>query len=130
MTDDRGSATVWVLVCALVVVAATVVLALVGTAALARRRAATAADSAALAAAGHLIEPPTVACAAARQLATANGASLVRCIVRGGVVTVTTRVEPVGWLRRLGDATGLARAGPANSGAAAKGAYRSRRAAS
>ena len=111
MTDERGSATVWVLACVVVVLAATAVLGLIGTAALARHRASTAADAAALAAAAHLLEPPTVACAAARRLAAANAATLVRCDVRGDEVTVTTRFEPPGWLRRLGSATGIARAG-------------------
>jgi secretion/DNA translocation related TadE-like protein len=113
VTDDRGSATVWVLMCSLVVVAVTVVVALVASAALDRHRAATAADAAALAAAAHLLEPPTFACAAARHLAEANAARLVGCVVRGDAVTVTTRLRPSGWLGRFGSATGVARAGTA-----------------
>jgi secretion/DNA translocation related TadE-like protein len=113
VTGDRGSATVWVLMCSLVVIAVTVVLALVATAALVRHRAATAADAAALAAAARLLEPPTVACAAARHLAEANAARLARCVVGGDAVTVTTRSTPTGWLGRFGSATGVARAGTA-----------------
>ena len=107
---DRGSATVWVLACALVVIAGAVVLALLATASLARHRAASAADAAALAAAAHILEPAPAACAAARRLAEANGAALAQCLVRGATVTVRTRLDPPGWLGRFGDATGVARA--------------------
>jgi len=107
---DRGSATVWVLAASLVVVAGAVVLALLGAAALARHRAATAADAAALAAAARILDPPPIACAAARRLAAANHADVVRCLVRAGTVTVTTRLRPSGWVGRFGVATGIARA--------------------
>ena len=108
---DRGSASVWVLLIVLVVVAGSGVVALLGTAALARHRASTAADAAALAAAAHLLELPEAACAAARRLAVANGAALVRCDVVGDSVTTRVRLQPAGWLHRFGAATGVARAG-------------------
>jgi secretion/DNA translocation related TadE-like protein len=107
---DRGSATVWVLLCGLPLVAGAVVLALLATATLARHRAATAADAAALAAAAHLLEPAPAVCATAARIAAVNDAEVARCVVRDGTVAVTTRMRPPGWLGRFGTVSGVARA--------------------
>ncbi|RZU34284.1 Rv3654c family TadE-like protein [Blastococcus saxobsidens] len=109
---ERGSATVWVLLLAgvLAVVAAAAVL--VGAAVVARHRAAAAADLSALAAAGRAVAGDPTACAAAAEVAEANGAELTGChIGSGAVVDVEVRVAA-----RLGlgvhEAVGRARAGP------------------
>ncbi|MEU4796395.1 Rv3654c family TadE-like protein [Streptomyces sp. NPDC023327] len=86
---DRGAATVWVTV----VLAALCVLCggvfAMGQAVVARHRAGGAADLAALAAADHWAAGPSVACAAADRVATAQGARLLHCAVRGAVSHVT-----------------------------------------
>ncbi|MEU4923411.1 Rv3654c family TadE-like protein [Streptomyces parvus] len=88
---DRGVATVWaaVTVAGLCTVFA-VVLAL-GQAVAARHRAGGAADLAALAAADRALEGAESACAAARRVAVAQDAVVVRCAVRGEVADVTAR---------------------------------------
>jgi secretion/DNA translocation related TadE-like protein len=111
-TNDRGSATIWVVVAALLVVAITAVVVAVGAAVEARHRAAAAADAAALAGALDVVEGPAGACGAARRLAAQDGAVLARCSVTGAVVDVSTRISLAGPLRWLGLAAGVARAGP------------------
>ncbi|WP_282688321.1 MULTISPECIES: Rv3654c family TadE-like protein [unclassified Streptomyces] len=88
---DRGVATVWaaVTVAALCTVFA-VVLAL-GQAVAARHRAGGAADLAALAAADLALEGAEAACEAARRVALAQDAVVVRCAVEGEVADVTAR---------------------------------------
>ncbi|MEU5331060.1 Rv3654c family TadE-like protein [Streptomyces parvus] len=88
---DRGVATVWaaVTVAGLCTVFA-VVLAL-GQAVAARHRAGGAADLAALAAADRALEGAETACAAARRVAVAQDAVVVRCAVQGEVADVTAR---------------------------------------
>ncbi|MEU7328566.1 Rv3654c family TadE-like protein [Streptomyces parvus] len=88
---DRGVATVWaaVTVAALCTVFA-VVLAL-GQAVAARHRAGGAADLAALAAADRALEGAEAACEAARRVALAQDAVVVRCAVEGEVADVTAR---------------------------------------
>ncbi len=85
-------------------------LALVGGAAVASQRADAAADAAALAAAdiaaGAVVAPGS-ACTVAARVATANGAHLVRCELRGFVATVEVRVSYAGL-----SAAARARAGP------------------
>jgi secretion/DNA translocation related TadE-like protein len=86
---DRGSATVWsVGAIALLCVVFGVGLAL-GQAVVAGHRAAGAADLAALAAADHWAEGRAAACAHADQVARAQGARLVRCVIVGDVSDVT-----------------------------------------
>ena len=82
--------------------------ALLGAVAVARHRAATAADLAALAAAGHALEGDVLACRAAAQVASAQGAQLTACTLSGLEATVQTSVDITGW----GTARGVARAGP------------------
>ncbi|MFP3992896.1 Rv3654c family TadE-like protein, partial [Streptomyces sp. E11-3] len=97
--DDRGSATVWVVVVAgaLSVVFGAVLL--LGQAVLSRHRAGGAADLAALAAADHALRGQGPACAGAVRVARAQGAEVLRCTVQGEIADVRVR----------------ARAGPFNS---------------
>jgi secretion/DNA translocation related TadE-like protein len=94
---DRGSASIWVLVCSAVVLLVGVAASLRTTAVLARHRAESAADFAALAAAGR-IGVAADSCTVARSIAAANGALLVRCRTilaadgRNGTVDVTISV--------------------------------------
>lgn len=86
---DRGSATVWsVGAIAVLCVVFGVVLAL-GQAVVVRHRAAGGADLAALAAADHWAEGGEGACARAGEVARAQGARLVRCVIVGETSDVT-----------------------------------------
>lgn len=91
---DQGSASIWVLACAVIVLLVGVLASLRATAVLARHRAESAADLAALAAAGR-IGLTADGCAQARSVAAVNGASLARCRLmldpdgRTGTVDVT-----------------------------------------
>jgi secretion/DNA translocation related TadE-like protein len=114
-TDD-GSATLWVLLAALVLGLLGAVSVLTGVAMTARHRAAAAADAAALAAALAGPVPTATACHAARRAATLNGAALRRCEAAPGPdapVAFTVRVElrPPRALAWLGPAVGRSRAG-------------------
>jgi secretion/DNA translocation related TadE-like protein len=121
---ERGSATIWVLAaCVLVLLAGSAAM-LRTEAVLARHRAETAADLAALAAAGR-IGVGADYCAAARQIASADGAELGRCRIaldadgRSGTVTVRVRANvhlPVVGARTV---TASARAGRLKAGDAA-----------
>ena len=110
---ERGSATVWVVALAGVLAAIGVAAVLVGAAVVGRHRATAAADLAALAAAEHAVRGDPGACAAAGEVAGANGARLTACTVGGGAVVevaveVPVRLGPLGVSR----AGGRARAGP------------------
>lgn len=88
---DRGVATVWVAVTtATLCVVFALVLAL-GQAVAARHRAGGAADLAALAAADRALEGQDAACEAAREVALAQSAVLVRCTVQGEIADVVVR---------------------------------------
>lgn len=113
---DRGSASIWVLACSALVLLIGVAAALRSTAVLARHRAEAGADFAALAAAER-IGVGDDSCAAAAELATANGAALVGCDLqpgpdgRSGIVDVSVRLTvtlPVLGAQRV---TATARAG-------------------
>lgn len=97
LTGSRGSASIWVLACSALVMLCGVVGLLRTTAVLARHRAESAADLAALAAAGQIGVSADV-CQAARPVASANGATLMRCQVtlaedgRSGSVDVEVRM--------------------------------------
>ncbi|WP_156725608.1 Rv3654c family TadE-like protein [Streptomyces apocyni] len=110
VSDDRGSATVWVVVVAgaLSVVFGAVLL--LGQAVLARHRAGGAADLAVLAAADHALRGEGRACAVAARVARAQGVDVLRCTVQGEIadVTVRARAGPFGSAVR-------SRAGPATS---------------
>lgn len=117
---DRGSGTVLVLTVAVLVVLTATVLAALASVAVARHRAAGVADLAALAAADRAHLGAEEACAVAERVATAAGASVVRCRVAGDVAQVTAQVRPAGRLGELGAATGRARAGPLEPGPGAR----------
>ncbi|WSZ41576.1 flp pilus-assembly TadE/G-like family protein [Streptomyces sp. NBC_00868] len=91
MSRDRGSATVWAALVATVLGAVFGGVLLLGQAVVARHRAAAAADLAALAAAATWAHGPETACATARRVARAQGASLGACTLRGEVAEVTAR---------------------------------------
>lgn len=122
---DRGSATIWVLACSIVVLLVALVVAIRTAAAVARHRAETAADLAALAAAGRIGYVPDVAaiCAAAEAIATANRGRLLACTALlqpdGQSGTVSVRAAFSAELPIVGNvrATASARAGrlPASS---------------
>ncbi|WP_435771285.1 Rv3654c family TadE-like protein [Nocardioides sp. SYSU DS0651] len=109
---ERGAATV-------LVVALAGVLLLVGAAAgvvaaimVAHRQAQSAADLAALAGATALSDRTGDPCAAAGDVAAANGASLDSCAVDGEDVLVSVVVRGPRWLGQDDDLVGRARAGP------------------
>ena len=113
VSGERGSATVWVVALAGVLAAIGVAAVLVGAAVVGRHRATTAADLAALAAAEHAVRGAPGACAAAGEVAGANGARLTACTVGDGAVVevavaVPVRLGPLGVSR----AGARARAGP------------------
>jgi secretion/DNA translocation related TadE-like protein len=95
-TGERGSATVWVLGCCLLLAATGTAAVLRTDAVLARHRVEAAADLAALAAAAR-IGAGGAGCAAARAIATANATRLIRCSARlaphgrSGTVAVAVR---------------------------------------
>ncbi len=88
---DRGVATVWVAVTATGLCTVFAVVLALGQAVASRHRAGGAADLAALAAADRALEGVAVACETARRVALAQGAVLVRCVVRGEIADVTAR---------------------------------------
>ncbi|WSI71958.1 flp pilus-assembly TadE/G-like family protein [Streptomyces sp. NBC_01335] len=89
---DQGMATVWVALTVATLCSVCAVILAFGQAVAARHRAGGAADLAALAAADRALQGPGAACAAARRVAGAQGALLVRCSVRGEIADVTARV--------------------------------------
>lgn len=88
---DRGVATVWVAVTTAALCAVFALVLELGQAVTARHRAGSAADLAALAAADRALEGPEAACEAARRVASAQGAVLVRCTVYGEIADVVAR---------------------------------------
>jgi len=105
---DRGSATVWATLCGLTLCVLAVGVLGLGQAVAARHRAGAAADTAALAAADHAVRGEEAACAAARRVASAQRARMVRCRVRDRIADLTVRVRAGPY------AAGVrARAGPA-----------------
>ncbi|KFK90165.1 helicase [Streptomyces sp. JS01] len=88
---DRGVATVWVAVTAAGLCTVFAVVLALGQAVAARHRAGGAADLAALAAADRALEGAEAACEAARRVALAQDAAVVRCAVQGEVADVTAR---------------------------------------
>jgi secretion/DNA translocation related TadE-like protein len=113
--QQRGSATVWVLV--MIAVVATVMAAALalGAVLVARQRAAAAADEMALAVAGHSLAGGTAACLLGGRIARLDGAAVLSCSLTDAIATVRVRVALPGPLRRFGTASGSARAGPASA---------------
>ncbi|MFE4370965.1 Rv3654c family TadE-like protein [Streptomyces sp. NPDC056835] len=89
---ERGSATVWVAVAATALCAVFALVLAMGQAVVVRHRAGAAADLAALAAADHVLLGSADACRRADEVAAAQGAEVVRCVVSGGIADVTARV--------------------------------------
>ena len=93
LNDDRGSATVWAALSGVVLCGVVAVLLGLGQVVSARHRAGGAADLSALAAADHALEGGDRACAAARRVAEAQDARLVRCDVSGEIADVSAQVR-------------------------------------
>ena len=112
-SEERGSASVWVVALAGVLVLVGLGGALLAAAVLARHRATAAADLAALAATGSAVDGEADPCAAAAGVAAANGGRLRSCTVDPAAVSDVVVGVPVD-LGPLGarEATGRARAGP------------------
>ncbi len=109
---ERGSAMLLVVSCVAVLLLLGCALGVVAAMVRAHRVAQSAADLAALAAAGALAGGAD-ACGAGAELASANGARLVGCAVRGREVTLQVVVPGPHWLGQRGDLVAQARAGPA-----------------
>ena len=109
---DDGAAALLVLGLASVLLVLALLLTALGAVAVARHRAAAAADLAALAAAARALDGEAVACAAARGVASAQGARLLTCALDGEHALVAVEVRPAGAPGRLGTAQVRARAGP------------------
>ncbi|MFB9765365.1 Rv3654c family TadE-like protein [Nocardioides kongjuensis] len=115
--SQRGAATVLAVAAAVVLLLVGAATGVVGAIVVAHRRAQAAADLAALAGATSLAgagagHPGRDPCAAAAEVATANGASLVTCVVEGSDVVVEVRVSGPRWLGQDRDLAAAARAGP------------------
>ena len=113
LRSENGFVTLAVAGLALVLIAVSAVVATLGAVAVARHRAAASADLAALAGAGHAVEGGDSACAAAADVARAQGARLTGCRLEGLDVVVEVTVTPPGRLGLLGRARAISRAGPA-----------------
>lgn len=116
--DDRGSASIWLLIAGLSLIVLALLVAATGTAAVGRHRARTAADLGALAGARWALWGADVACPEAAAIVHANGGRLTGCRVVGVdlIVGVEVPVMPLpGWTRT---AYAEARAGPVRVGPA------------
>ena len=91
---DVGSATVWVLVAASILTLVGCLTVLIAAGFADHRRASAAADFAALAAATRSVSDEQVACAAAADTASANGAQLIGCVLDNRTVLVAVRIDP------------------------------------
>jgi secretion/DNA translocation related TadE-like protein len=109
--DDRGAATLLTLAMAGVLLFVTAALGVVGGLVVAQRGSQAAADLAALAGASA-IQQQRDACAAASEVATANGGRLVDCAVSGQEVLVQVRVAGPAPAGRSFHLTARSRAGP------------------
>ncbi|MGW4230382.1 Rv3654c family TadE-like protein [Streptomyces sp. NPDC004980] len=90
---DSGLATVWVAVTTLTLCAVFATVLALGQAVAARHEAGGAADLAALAAADRALRGEVAACGAAKEVARAQEAEVVRCVVQGEIADVTVRVR-------------------------------------
>lgn len=88
---DQGLATVWAAMTATTLCVVFAVVLALGQVVSARHKAGGVADLAALAAADTALRGTAAACGAAREVAVAQGAELVRCVVRGEIADVTAR---------------------------------------
>lgn len=108
---DRGSAVPFAVACLGLVLLLGAALGVTGAMIADHRTAQSAADLAALAGASAVADADD-GCAAARSIATDNGAALEDCRVVGADVRVTVVVEGLRWLGARGDLRAQARAGP------------------
>lgn len=90
---DGGLATVWAAVTTATLCTVFAVVLALGQVVAARHRAGGAADLAALAAADRALEGEAEACRSAREVAGAQGAEVVRCVVQGEVADVTAKAR-------------------------------------
>jgi secretion/DNA translocation related TadE-like protein len=120
VSEDRGSATVWVAMATTVLCAVFAIILAMGQAVVARHRAGAAADLAALAAADSALRGTAEACATAGRVADAQGAQLVRCSVTGEIADVTAmaRFGPYAPAVRARAGPPVSPGPPARSGAA------------
>jgi secretion/DNA translocation related TadE-like protein len=107
---EAGSATPFAIACLGLLVLLAAALGVVTAMVHAHRQAESAADLAALAAAGSVGRADP--CAAGRDVAGANGATLTACAVAGRDVRVRVEVAGPHWLGQTADLTAEARAGP------------------
>ncbi|MFE7748690.1 Rv3654c family TadE-like protein [Streptomyces sp. NPDC057428] len=91
--EDQGLATVWAAITTSTLCVVFAVVLALGQAVSARHRAGGAADLAALAAADRALRGSAAACGAAREVAVAQGAELVRCSVQGEIADVIARAH-------------------------------------
>lgn len=108
---ERGAASVLVIALAGMLLLVGSALSVVAAIFVSHRTAQSAADLAALAGAQTQADGGD-ACAAARSVASANGAELTSCSVDGREVRLRVLVEGPRWLGQEGDLTAEARAGP------------------
>lgn len=111
LARDRGAATVLAVVFIGLLTSVAVAVVAVGGLLSGHRRAASAADLAALAGAAAL-QQGTPGCAAAEEVAAANGSRLLSCRIDGQVLTVEVGVDVESLLGSSWTLTGRARAGP------------------
>ena len=111
--DERGAATLIMLAMSGLLMFVGLALAGVAAIVLTQRSAQAVADLAALADASAAVSGGD-ACAAASEIAEANGAALARCELTGDVVKIAVRVDGPRLADRHYDVTAEARAGPAD----------------
>ena len=112
---QRGAATVLAVAMAGLLMLVGAAAGVVGAIVVAHRGAQSAADLAALAGAGALADPAgRDPCAAAGEVAVANGAALTGCVVEASDVVVEVTVGGPRWLGQEQDLSARARAGPAS----------------
>jgi secretion/DNA translocation related TadE-like protein len=104
--SDRGSATIIGAAVGLAVLSIGVVVAKSATDAVARAEARSAADLAALAGAGWARAGQSVACARAREFASANRAVMVSCVLDGLDIELSVEVKGIRAVARAGPVRG------------------------
>lgn len=109
MRHDEGSASIYVVGAVLLITFMSVPVVVIASGFAAYRQAVLAADLAALGGAHESLDAEAAACAAAAQVASANGARLHSCVLSGKALSVEVAV-PTG-LRPLPEVTASSRAG-------------------
>jgi secretion/DNA translocation related TadE-like protein len=114
-SNDRGSASLWLLGVGLAVLAFAGAVAAAGSVLVAKHRAQTAADLGALAGAARAGEGDAAACSRAGQIVTDNGARLMECRLDGLDVVIGVEADPASFGDLVGPVLASARAGPIRS---------------